>query len=362
MIRVWGLKVSYFTGKLEGYLRCKGIPYEFRSMTVADFRGAIRRNTGAMQMPAVELPDGRWMTDTSPMIDWFERQCPDFPILPKDPVQTFLCRLIEDYADEWLWRPAMHYRWSYPVSAKLLARQIVDEMAADVPAPGWLKRRRTEQRQRGNFVERDGVTDATRPHVEASYLKLLGWLNPIFDRRPYIFGAQPTLADIGLFGPLFRHFSMDPKPAVIMRETAPAVMEWVYRLWNARPLRMRGPLVSGVPDDLMPLIKEIGETHLEALCANAEAWAHRKKRHGVTIQGVPYKNLATSQYRVWCLEKLQQRFAALEPAAQGEVRALLNAQGALEPLLRIAQPNSGFDDSHAPFGNASLPVFANVKG
>ena len=64
-------------------------------------------------MPAVELPDGRWMTDTTKMIQWFENELQENTILPKDPVQSFVCFLIEDWADEWWWRPAMHYRWHY---------------------------------------------------------------------------------------------------------------------------------------------------------------------------------------------------------------------------------------------------------
>ena len=31
-------------------------------------------------------------------------------IYPADPMLRFAALLIEDYADEWLWRPAMHYR------------------------------------------------------------------------------------------------------------------------------------------------------------------------------------------------------------------------------------------------------------
>lgn len=362
MMKVYGLKVSYFSGKLEGYLRYKEIPYEYCPMSILDFKVKIPRATGAMQMPAVELDDGRWMTDTSPMIDWFETQYPAPPILPEDPVQAYVCRLIEDYADEWLWRPAMHFRWSYPLSAKLLARQISDEMAASVPLPRWIVRNRTEKRQRHNFVRRDGVTEANRSHVEQSYYRLLDILTPVFEARPFIFGDRPTLADIGLFGPLFRHFAMDPTPGVIMRETAPAVMEWVYRLWNARGSRMKGGLVSGVPDDLLPLLKEIGETHLEALCAEAVAWGGGQKRHDMTIQGAPYRDLQTSQYRVWCLERLQQRYAALGDNARRAVTDLLDSQNCLEPLQRIPAPGSGYDpEGHAPFGR-SIPVFAHVQG
>lgn len=160
-------------------------------------------------------------------------------------MQAFVCRLIEDYADEWLWRSAMHYCWSYPTSAKLLARQIVDEMTVDVPLPAWLKRNRTEKRQFGNFVVRDGVNDRTRANVEQGYLTLLSILSATFEKRRYLLGDRPTLADIGLFGPLFRHFSMDPTPAVIMRETAPGVMAWVYRLWNARASRAADRPIAG---------------------------------------------------------------------------------------------------------------------
>lgn len=361
MIKVYGLKVSYFTGKLEGYLRYKKIPYEFCPMTVAAFTRDIPRMTGAMQMPAVELADGRWMTDSSPMIDWFEAEYPGHAILPEDPVQAFICRVIEDYADEWLWRPAMHFRWSYPVSSKLLARQISDDMAADIPLPGWLVRRRTEKRQRYNFVKRDGVSPQTQDHVEQGYFTLLKLLAPIFEARPFMFGDRPTLADIGLFGPLFRHFSMDPKPAVIMRETAPAVMEWVYRLWNTKASRVEGDLVAGIPDDLLPLLREIGETHLEALCANAGAWAAGQKHYDATIQGVHYSDLPTSQYRVWCLEKLQQHFAALAGVAHKQTAELLEGQGCLEPLLRVTSPGSGYDDSQVPFGR-SIPVYEDIKG
>ncbi len=361
MIKVYGLKVSYFTGKLEGYLRYKEIPYEFCPAVREIFGKVIPEKTGALQVPAVELPDGRWMTDTSPMIDWFEEQHPAHPILPADPVQGFVCRLIEDYADEWMWRPAMHYRWSYPTSSRLLRRQIIDEIAPDVPSLKWLFRMRTERRQVTNFVKDDGVNDQTWDHVEQSYLRLLKILSQIFEERPFVFGGRPTLADIGLFGPLFRHFSMDPVPAVIMRETAPAVMEWVYRLWNARASQIADDLIPGVPDDLLPLLKEIGENHLENLCANAEAWSRQSLKYDPLIQGVQYTDVPTSKYRVWCLEKLQERYGQIEASTGEGLKKVLEKTGCLEPLQRITHPNSGYDpENRVPFGS-SIPVYEKLS-
>ncbi|TNE40687.1 MAG: glutathione S-transferase family protein [Alphaproteobacteria bacterium] len=361
VIKVFGLKVSYFTGKLEGYLRYKEIPYEYCPATVTYFMKVMPSETGAMQMPAVQLEDGRWMTDTSPMIDWFEDQYPEPAILPEDPVQGFVCRLIEDYADEWLWRPAMHYRWSYPLSSKLLRRQIIGEMAPDVPGPDWIKWWRTERRQHRNFVKNDGVTPQTWGHVEQSYLRLLDILSNVFESRPFVFGDRPSLADIGLFGPLFRHFSMDPVPAIIMRESAPAVMEWVYRLWNARASKMTGGFVSGVPEDLLPLVKEIGETHLENLNANALAWQAGQEQFGVTLQGATYQKVPVSRYRVWCLEMLQKHFQAVPGQARKALGSVLDGQGCLEPLQRLDGLASGYDpDGQVPFGNRSLPVYEKI--
>ena len=52
--------------------------------------------------------------------------------------------------------------------------------------------------------------------------------------RPYLLGTAPSLADFGMMGPMLRHFGQDPTPVEIMRNTAPAVYEWVARVWNAR--------------------------------------------------------------------------------------------------------------------------------
>ncbi len=347
-VKVYGAKVSYFTGKLESYLRYKEISYEFVAKPPGRFLG---KHAGARQIPGVELGDGRWMTDTTPIIAWFERELPDPPILPDDPLQAFVCRLIEDYADEWLWRPAMHYRWSYAASKYLLSRQIVEELTGDLPLPKILKRFIVRQRQLRIFVTGDGVSAETRTHVEGGYLRILDLLSSIFEQRPFLFGDRPTLADIGLMGPMFRHFSHDPTPATLMTERAPAVWQWVARVWNARASLLSGSLVSGIPDDLDPLIQELSETHLESLRANALSWSRGESRFDAEIQGTLYRALPTSRYRVWCLEQLRSHFTALpEPAARA-ARTLLESSGGWEPLWEPAELESGFDPKGtAPFG------------
>jgi glutathione S-transferase len=349
-ITVYGSKVSYFTGKLEAYLRYKEIPYRFQAMTSEYFNRIIPEKTGAQQMPAVEFADGRWATDTTPLLDWLEKAYSASSVMPRDPLQAYTCRLIEDYADEWLWRPAMHYRWSHSNDRQLLGALLVDELLHDVKAPVWLKRWQVRRRQKSNFVDKDGVTSSTRAHVEQGYLNILALLETIFSQRSFVFGDKPTLADFGLFGPLFRHFAQDPTPAYIMRETAPAVFEWVGRLWNARASQLSGELVTGIPADISPLLEEIGATHLQNLVANAAAWSDDKQRYNVSIQGTDYSDLPVSRYRSWCLEQLQYHFRQLPPDARDSARRLLEAHGCWEALWHIQEPGSLYDpDRLAPF-------------
>lgn len=346
---VYGSAISYYTGKLEGYLRYKEIPYRFIPLSPSVGR-RIQRETGTSQIPAVELPDGRIMTDTTPMIDWFEEKYPEYPVIPHDPLQGFVSRLVEDYAEEWLWRPAMHFRWNYRQDAYLLSRKIADELMVDVPIPGFAKRFLMRRRQQGFYVRRDGVRPETWDHVEGCYFSTLDRLSKIFSDRPFLLGQAPSLADFGFFASMFRHFSQDPTAADHMRERAPAVFEWQARLWNARGSQIHEGLMSGIPEDWGPLLEDLGQTYLPYLCANAEGWKAGRRRHDAEIEGVLYRNLPVSQYRVWCLERLRIHFNALSEAPRAKAQSLLEEHGCWEPLWRTQALESRYDvDAQVPF-------------
>jgi len=346
-LRVYGAEPSYFTGKLEGVLRFKELPYE-RISRVPD--RALARATGVAQLPAVRLADDRWLTDTTPIIAWLDEAFPEHPVIPADPLLAFLSRLLEDYADEWLWRPAMHYRWDYPQGACHLSRVLADELMGHVPLPGPAKRWLVRRRQRGLFTQGDGVSRETWQHVEQVYLHALAWLGGILSERPYLLGARPSLADFGFFGPMFRHFSQDPDPARVMRETASGVYEWTARLWNARASRLPPDLPTRAPGDWGPVLQAMGRAYLPYLCANAEAWKAEAGRFDVDVEGAPYRGIRTSRYRVWCLEELRRHYSGLPEPAQAEARGLLEAHGCWEPLWRVEAQASGIDPARrAPF-------------
>ncbi len=350
-MKIYGSRVSYYTGKLEAYLRYKGVPYSLHGMPY-DRADELKEKVGSIQMPIVDREDGRWMSDTSPILLELEKELPERPIVPEDPVVAFIALLLEDYADEWLWRSAMHYRWSYRYSRELLSNILVDEISTPVPFPRFIVRRMIRRRQIKYFTKRDGVTAETWDHVEQGYFNALDGLSRVLEERPYLLGSKPSIADFGFMAPMFRHFSQDPDPEEIMRTRAPLVYEWVARMWAARPTH-GGAFIDEISDDLQPLLKEVCQTHLEQLDANAEAYGAQKSNFEMTVQGCHYRNMPISRYRVYCLERLREQFEVLDASSKTSVQALL-AYPEAEILWRETfDVSSGYDeDRHLPYGHA----------
>ena len=346
---VYGLDLSYFTGKLQAYLRYCEIPFDYVDLDIATMR-KVAKATGMAQMPAVQLADGRWLTDTTATIGWMETQRATAKVIPHDPVQRFFSLLVEDYADEWLWRPALHYRWSYETDSRLMGRRIAAEMMRDLPLPIGLRTAFITKRQQDKYVRGDGITPANRGHVESVYLRNLVWLEAILKDRPFLLGGRPTVADFGFMGPMFRHFSLDPTPARIMREQAPAVYEWVARMWNAKASRLVDqPLLHGVPQDWSPILRDAGASYLPSLAANAAAARAGQSHFDLSLEGASY-HLPVNLNRVHCLKDLQSAYQALEPAAAEAVRARLEQDGAWLPLWAETPPDIGFDpEGRLPF-------------
>ena len=355
-MKIYGSKISYYTGKLEAYLRYKGLPYE----VVSPYRHekTIRQQVGANQVPIVERDDGRWMSDTTPILLQLEIEHPAPTILPPNPVVDFIARLMEDYADEWLWRSAMHYRWSYPHDRELLSSIIADEIMKDYPLPRFIKRRLIRRRQHGGFVRGDGVRAQTWDHVESGYFAALEGMSTMLQERPFLLGDAPSLADFGFMAPMLRHFGHDPTPADIMRNRAPAVWAWLARVWNARPSIVGHDFVQAIPSDAGPMLREVCETHLAQLTANVAAYAAGPSRFAMTIQGCEYVQMPVSRYRVACLERLRETFAGLSGQDQESIRKLLpHPQAEILWSPRIAA-SSGYDEgAEAPFGKA-INVYA----
>ncbi|MCP5056381.1 MAG: glutathione S-transferase family protein [bacterium] len=356
MIRVFGSRISYYTGKLETYLRFRSLEYQL--LPTVGNEPELLAGAGVVQMPVLQLEDGRWLSDSTPVLAWFETQQEAPSIYPSDPAMRFIALLLEDYADEWLWRPAMHYRWSYVQDHQYASGVLADELTTHMWwLPRFLRRSMITRRQYGGFVKGDGVDGSTRAHVEQAYLTALDQLEAIFAQRSFVLGHAPTIADFALMGPMFRHFGQDPTPEEIMRTRAPRVYEWVARMWNLRATANTPELLEKADAPLAAFLVEACETHLVQLRENAIAYGQGLKHYDQEIQGCRYTRLPTSRYRVWCLEELSRAWRALDDDARRELRVLLPEPNAAVLWDETVPAKSGYDPEHrAPF-NRAINVF-----
>lgn len=320
--RLHGLTLSYFTGKLEAYMRAKGLAYDFVEMDMGDFR-RCGRATGVAQMPQLETPEGEWLTDTTAIIAHFEDQHLAPAFRPADPVAAFFSLLLEDYFDEWLWRPALYYRWRFAEDARLMSAQIARTMLRDLAAPLWLRRRFILHRQRRVYLHEDGVTRANGAAVEALFLSTLEALEPALATRPYLFGARPCEADFGLFGSFFRHFSHDPTPHGVMRRLAPHTLAWVARLWATTPDSLVGAApVAGAPAEIDPFLQEANTSYLPYLAANMDAVLKGAARVRADVKGGAFLT-RPSRYHAHCLNALRRAFQNLSGTERSSMEVRL---------------------------------------
>jgi glutathione S-transferase len=322
-----GLKLSYFTGKLEAYLRAKGIAFTFVEMDTADFRRCAKE-TGVAQMPQLRTPQGDWLTDTTAIMARFEDQGIEPQFRPLTATGAFLSRLLEDAFDEWLWRPALYFRWAFEEDSRLMGRQIARTMLRDVPAPLWMRSLAITTRQKREYLRADGVTRDNGPAIERHYLAVLDILEPVLAAQPFLFGDRPCEADFGLFGPMFRHFHCDPTPGRIMRARAPSVAAWVTRLWALNGIEgAYARSVTSIPDDLGGVFSLIRERFLPELATNAAALAAGKGQVRYRLGDHDFR-YPTNPYRAGRLSRLQREYSALPPSARDAVTDLIGTEAA----------------------------------
>lgn len=347
--RVHGLSLSYFTGKIEAYLRAKGQPYSLIEMTAADLR-ACAAATGVAWMPQIETPEG-WLTDSPRIIEHLEGRRPHPAITPDDPVSAFIAGLIEDFGDEQLWRPALYYRWAHEEDARLRGEQIARTMLGALPLPRPLKRALIVARQRRTYLAGDGVNAANAGAVRQEYLEILDCLEPMLAGRPFVMGQRPTEADFGLFGGLFRHFAQDPTPGAIMAQRAPSVLAWTSRLWTLRPEDFSGAVQpSGPPQGLQRLALAVTSRFLPMMAAHEAAWSSGERRARFSHFGAAFET-PVSPYRVWRLARLRRRFQGLDASARAQVIGWLDDPAA---TALLDQAPAG----PPPPGPMSLPIAA----
>ena len=339
-MKMYGAEVSYFSGKLRSYLDWKGLEYEEVPASRDIYVHKILPNIGWLVIPVIEMPDGTFLQDTTEIIRRFEADHPLPPAIPRGPKRTLASLLLELYGDEWLVLPAMHYRWNH--NRDFAVAEFGALSAPSMPA--------TEQIAIGERIAKPfaealpalGVSNATIPAIEQSYLGLLRELERHFSVHDYVLGAAPSLGDFSLFGPFYAHLYRDPASGELMRQRAPAVARWVERLRGARDRgKHMGDDDDTLPATLLPVLRRACDEHLPVLLdtvREVENHARTHKERELTRAigfhrfqlGEATGRRAVFPYTQWMLQNLVDRLHSYSGGDQQNATEFLSEIGAGE--------------------------------
>jgi glutathione S-transferase len=192
-----------------------------------------------------------------------EHGFPEPAVLPPDPVQRFLCFLLEDFSDEWLYRPAVGSRWLFEENTTHGSWDLGRDMSVEFPITADQARQMVQNLMQGS-IQRLG---ATAENIEAWIEEVLKpWqraLSAHLETQPYLFGARPCLADFAFFGGNAAHFANDPLCRRWTDEVGPAVVRHTHRLMEPEDQDFGDWMPPGeVPDSLLALLAEVGRLYL----------------------------------------------------------------------------------------------------
>ncbi len=336
-LQLYGAEISYFTAKVRAYLQWKGLPFDEVPSDARVYREIILPRVGFPVIPVLALPGGQTLQDSTDIIDALETLHPVPALNPPDPLQHWLARLLELYSDEWLLIPAMHYRWHHN---RDWAVQAFGALSAPELPPH--AQRELGERKAAPFARAAELLGALPPMhaaIEASYEALLQELNAHFAAWPWVLGNRPSVADFGLFGPLYAHQYRDPASGAIMRALAPHLVAWVERLRDARA-SVPGEAATDdqVPDTLLPVLRRQMREQMPELADTARlltAWLGEHPGepvprtlglHDFTIDGCTAPRIVRP-YALWMLQRAREAYLGLEGNDRQRADTLLDATG-----------------------------------
>ncbi|MCF4165029.1 glutathione S-transferase family protein [Zavarzinia compransoris] len=349
-----GWHLSYYSGKMRGYLRYKGIPFVEKKIDALTLLWRIPARTGVVVMPVVQTPEGRWLQDTTDIIAELERCFPARPVLPQTPRQRLAAMMIEAWADEWWIPPALHYRWSFPENYALFEHDAGTALAPF--GPGLLQRllaRRAARTLRG-YLDAIGVVPEQHALIERWTVAMLDALEHHFEAHPYLLGGAPSLADFALIGPLYAHLGRDPAPLRDLVTPRRRLRAWIERTHDGRgaegtwlpddalPATLT-PVLRSIFGEFFPLARTIGDSLTKTVAAMAAGEKKLSRTLGpvtTTMQGEPFRRDALP-YTLWMAQRIQDEYRAMNENMRGTVQGWLgdhDATGILDddfgPRLR----------------------------
>jgi glutathione S-transferase len=258
---VHGLTVSYFTRKVTGYLDYKGLRWRLRPSIGLNVEARAAGWNGGI--PVVTTPEGELIWDSTAVILHLETRWPEPGVIPSDPTLAFLAYLLDDFADEWLYRHAVGTRWLHDENRVSGSLDIAREGTLETNAGLDVTRALVTEAMTA-CLPRLGVGPAdVGAWVHESLLPWQRALATHLEVDGYVLGARPSLADFALFGGNAAHFTNDPVCRRWTEEAGAAVVAHTHALMTPRDRTFGAWRRPGdLPATLTALLAETGRHYL----------------------------------------------------------------------------------------------------
>jgi glutathione S-transferase len=380
---LWGAELSPFALKLEAILEWSGVSYRWlpregkrwENMAAA-FRvnrakrsGRVYRHGGSSELdeypsvPFLVAPDGEVHYDSSAIADWLDSTFPHTHkrLLPADPVQNFVVRLIDEAFDEFGLYMVHHNRWVLAAADNGAGERLSKEFARLLPPGGsnQLAKRFPKRQVRrlpylfsiaGDDFKADLPSEITPPGragfpathalLDHAWYDYLDAMESVLARQPYLLGEQFTLADASAYGQLSMNLT-DASASQALIQRAPLTHQWLCAIRDSQHVSTHS--VTGSEDSLIeirdalrPLLEIISETFIPLMIQNELAYIDFKSQ-GQTLfnesafdqgqalfegelRGQPFRHVVKSfQVRTW--RDLRTHWQALSSEEQAKVES-----------------------------------------
>ena len=282
---MWGGEHSLFTRKLQAMLGYLGLDYEFKLKSQAAGPD-VEARLGTHFIPGLQTPEGWFLHDTTPIGLMLNAKYPDRPILPSSPVQRVAAHLLEDWADEWFGRYAISSRWCYPDNVEHVALgfyanfigKFMDEGLTDTEQAAALEQIKDVRDTFGlNACTNRGCGPDQTAHVRHDFEHLMVHAQQHYAEHKFLLGDRASLGDFTFAGLFRAHISADPEPRSWIESSAPAMLEFMDRVFDARSGDEHYLPNDALPDTLAPFFDHMRDNYHRFLIVSRSALAEGEK-------------------------------------------------------------------------------------
>lgn len=333
---VYGADPSYFTRKVEAALRYMRIPHAAKPKS-PDVAPRLEARAGTHLIPVVETPEGWVIHDSTYIIELLHARFPAHPVIPASPAQYIVCRLLDDWIDEWFTRAALHLRWIDDEDAAACARKIAMDMGGGTHERPLTPAEEEQVAATAAFIQPWGrkamtVMGAGPEYQEGLRAEFAGFLRQcaaILGKDGGLLGPRLSMADLGLLGAMKAHFAADDYARAFVTESAPAMLEWAQLMWERQD---EGE--SWLPDDALPdgiggLLDLMAGGFVPYMIANRAALNAGEKSSYFRISSGQEVRMMTRRPVEDTRLATKAAIEALREPSRGRIRALLGDHGIL---------------------------------